>query len=99
MRRYNFSVNVYDKSQTVPRERNCNGFTVTNIGDTPVRVNQKILFPSVTPATVQGDSISFGGNEGEIYVGDIVLSVLVPLGAAPLVEIIQKYYLEDKQTQ
>jgi len=95
-RQYNTQTNRYNLSQEVPRVKNCNGFLATNIGDTPVTVNKKILFPSTTPLTVQGDAISFGGNEGEIYVGTIDIAFLVPLGATPLIEIIQKYYIDKE---
>lgn len=96
-RRYNFTVNRFNQSKVIPRERNCNGYTITNIGDTALTVNGKILFPSVTPLTVQGDSISFGGNEGEIYIGYINLSFVQPVGVAPNAEVIQKFYLDDEK--
>lgn len=96
-RRYNFTTNNYALPGDIPRERYCNGFTVTNIGDTPLKINDAILFPSATPATVQGDSKSFGGNEGEIYIGKLSLSFLQPVLANPLCEIIQKYYIPDEE--
>jgi len=97
IKKYNVQVNNYVKSQYIPVAKNCNGFTVTNIGDTALTINDIILFPSATPATVLGDSVSIGGNEGEIYTGNLKLSFLVPVGAAPNVQIIQKYYLEDQK--
>ena len=93
-RQYNFVINRYNRTQVVPRQRNCNGFTVTNLGDTTILVNGAILFPSATPLTAQGDSKSFGGNEGETYIGYIQLTFQFPIGAAPLAEIIQKFYID-----
>jgi len=96
-RKYNTQTNVYNTSQTAPRAKLLNGYVATNIGDTTVRVNGKILFPSTTPATVQGDAFSVGGNEGEIYVGDALdISFAVPSGPAPAVEIVQKFYIDNK---
>jgi hypothetical protein len=90
--KYNFSVAVYNTTQRVNVDADCNGFTVTNIGDTIVTVNGCILNPGV-PGTSLGDSRTFGGNFGERYVGDIRISFSVPLGVAPSVEVIQKFYV------
>lgn len=92
--KYVITTKRFSVSGDVPRSRNINGFTVTNIGDTAFKINDKILYPSATPATDQGDSVSYGGNEGEIYAGNMDLQFLVPLGAAPLCEIIFKYYVD-----
>jgi hypothetical protein len=93
--KYNTSTTLYTPADPeVIREKNCNGFTVTNIGDTNIRVNGKILFASATPLTSQGDSFSVGGNRGEIYVGKIKLEFITPIGLTPLVEIVQKFYTE-----
>jgi len=93
---YNISVNNYTASQVVPREKNCNGFMATNIGDTAVTVNGKILFPSATPLTVQGDSVSIGGNEEELYLGLIRIAFALLPGLTPQIEIIQKFYLDPE---
>ncbi len=90
--KYNTTTNVYNISQTVPKAKFMNGFLATNIGDTIVTVNRKILFPSATPATSQGDAVSFGGNAGEIYIQDIDISFAAPAGVIPRVEIVQKFY-------
>lgn len=92
---YNTSQNNYYTSQDIPREKNLNGFTFTNLGDTIAEVNGIVIFPSTTPATVAGDSVSIGGNAGEIYVGNIKLLFRTPVGAAPNVLIVQKFYLKD----
>jgi len=90
--KYNFSVAAYNSTQRVNVDPNCNGFTVTNTGDTIVRINDLILYPGV-PGTSLGDSRTFGGNFGERYVGDIRIQFDQPLGANPLVEVIQKFYV------
>jgi hypothetical protein len=93
---YNITYNRYSSSQEIPREELCNGFTIINIGDTIATINGKILFPSTTPATDQGDSFSVGGNAGEIYKGQLNLSFAVG-GANPLVEVIQKFYVQIRR--
>lgn len=92
--KYNFSTNRYTTSQNIPREKPLNGFTVTNLGNTPLQINGVTLGPPIAPAIV-GDSISFGGNEGEIFVDRITLSFIPPL-VNPLCEITQKYYITPK---
>ena len=96
-RKYNTQTNVYNTSQNIPKAKYMNGFVATNIGDTVVTINRKILFPSATPLTAQGDAFSFGGNEGEIFVGDLDIAFRAPVGAAPAIEILQKFYI-DKDT-
>jgi len=98
-RKYNTQTNNYFTSGNIPKAKYCNGFLATNVGDTTVTINRKILFPSATPLVTQGDAVSFGGNEGEIFVGDIDISFAVagspfPVGVAPNIEIIQKYYID-----
>lgn len=90
--RFNVVTNQYTKSGKIVVERGCNSVQVTNLGTGTVQINGITLFPSATPATVAGDSVSFGGNLGEIYKGDLNLVLVLPLGAAPLVEVTQKYY-------
>lgn len=83
----------YRESGQVTVQKGCNSITYTNLGDVIAQVNGKTLFPSATPATVAGDSISLGGNLGEVYKGDINLKFVLPTaGTNPLVEIIQKFY-------
>lgn len=94
-RRFNITVNNYQVSGSVSVQKNCNSMTYTNIGDEAVTINDIILFPSATPATILGDSVSIGGNEGEVYKGNIRVK-FAGGGAAPNVQIIQKFYLEDQ---
>lgn len=97
--KYNFSTNTYVKSGRIDRERLCNGFSVFNTGDTTCEVNGMPIFPSTAPATIIGDGIGFGGNEMEIYKGEITLSFRIPLGAAPSVVVIQKFFIFDTEDE
>jgi hypothetical protein len=92
--KYNISVATYNQSGFIDVIENCNGFTFTNLGDTIAEVNGMVVFPSATPATDLGDSRSIGGNQGEIYSGNIKLSFRAPVGAAPLIEIAQKFFVK-----
>lgn len=58
----------------------------TNTGLDTVTVNGMLLFPG--PAGSLGDSITIGGNEGEIYVGNIVVAFATLAG--PSLQIVQK---------
>lgn len=89
---YNISVLTYNLPQMVDVVENCNGFSCTNLGDTIAEVNGIQLLPGV-PGTSRGDSVTVGGNLGEIYKGNIRLVFAVG-GATPLVEIIQKFYVK-----
>lgn len=94
-RKYNTTgAQLYYFSQQVDVVRNCNGFTVTNTGDNIVRVNEMILYPG-TIGTILGTSRSIGGNEGEIYIGNIRVAFAQPNTALQQIEIIQKFYVED----
>lgn len=94
---YNVSVSRYTKATSVQRMELCNAVQVNVIGDTNVLFDGKLLFASATPLTDQGDSLTIGGNEGEIYYGNIDIAFVTPLGANPLVEVIQKYYIQIKK--
>lgn len=93
-RKFNITVSNYTVSKIVDIEKDCSAWTATNIGDTTVQVNGIILFPSVTPLTVLGDGVSIGGNKDEIYFGRLNVSFIQPIGAAPQVQIIQKFYIK-----
>jgi hypothetical protein len=89
--KYNISVLTYARGQSIIVNKKCNGYQFTNLGGAPCSVNGMIVFPSTTPGTVLGDSRSVGGNEGEIYVGNIEIKFLA--GPNPLIEIVQKFYV------
>jgi len=93
--RYNTTgAQPYNQSTFVKRVQNCNGFIAVNTGDEIVTVNDRILYPGV-PGTNNGDSITIGGNFGEIFLGNIKIA-FAGGGAAPEVTIDQKYYILDK---
>lgn len=89
---YNIDVKTYNRSGDIILARPVNGWTATNLGDTIAEINGIQLLPGV-PGTSRGDSITIGGNYGEEYIGPIRLAFANPAGAAPLVEIIQKFYV------
>lgn len=84
----------YNESGFVKRVQNCNGFIAVNTGDEIVTVNDRILYPGV-PGTNNGDSVTIGGNVGEIFLGNIKIT-FAGGGAAPEVTVDQKYYILDK---
>jgi hypothetical protein len=89
--RYNTTGAVpYTQGGFITKQENLNGFIATNTGDDPVFVNDRILYPGVI-GTSNGDSITIGGNFGEIYTGNIKVS-FQGIGAAPQVTIEQKFY-------
>lgn len=95
---YNLASQTFTRSQTFIQDRLCNGFTVLNNGDTICFINDVPLFPSATPLTVAGDSISIGGNENELYKGNITIKFQQPLGATPSVVLIQKFFVEKEKS-
>jgi len=96
--RYNNTIQSFTTSQDVIVEKLCNGFTAINYGDVIAEINGIRIFPSATPATVVGDSLSVGGNAGEIYKGQIILKFVQPTaGVAPRVVIVQKYLIKDQE--
>ena len=89
---FNITQNLITRSQEVSVVRGCNSVQVINFGDAQVMFNGITLFPSATPATVVGDTLSFGGNLGEIYKGNI--NIMFGAGVTPRAMIIQKFYTE-----
>lgn len=83
---------VYQLAGWYNVELKCNGFMATNIGDRTCLVNDQLLFPG-TPGTVLGDSRTWGGNAGEIYVGQIKVE-FQGVGVAPAIEIVQKVFVD-----
>ena len=71
-------------------EEYANSITIINIGLTIAEVNYIPLNPG-TPGVNNGESVSFGGNRGEIFNGRI--DIAFPVGAVGSVIVIQKCYL------
>lgn len=90
---FNQTVNRYTESTKIKVEKGCNAVQVTNLGTSTIQINGITLFPSTTPATVAGDSVSFGGNLGEVYKGNLDLTIVLPTGLTPVAEVIQKFYI------
>lgn len=95
--KFNIAVGVYNQSQIVPVVNGCIGFMFTNLGDTIAFVNDMIIHPSAVPATILGDSRSIMAHKGDIYKGNLKLTIQQPLGAAPLVEIVQLFYIDPEE--
>ena len=93
-RRYTTITQILQKSNWYDVELLCNGFMVTNTGDTICDFNDQVFYPGV-PGTSLGDSRSYGGNEGELYYGPLKVSFRQPIGANPQIEIVQKVYLNE----
>ncbi len=92
---YEEDTQVYTQSQDIDVQRFCNGFTATVIGSDAVLVNGMLLRPSTTPLTVTGDSLSVGGNRGEIY-GKRRIRIQFLTQVAPQLQVTQKYYQNIK---
>lgn len=90
---YNILTGTYSQDGDVKTEPFCNGYTVRNIGDTLVIVSGMAILPALVPGT-PGESVAVGGNLGEIFIGRLTVRFAAPIGANPLVEITQKYYID-----
>lgn len=74
LRKYNIAKKLYNTGPVqVPLGNNVNGFTVHNTGNTIVRVNNEPLQP--------GESQTVGGNEGEVYIGQLTIDFRLPTPA------------------
>jgi len=96
-RYYTELVSFYTAPKSVIIDKNCAGYTVTNLGDTPITLNQKPLFPSPTPATALGDSFTVLLDQLDIYRGTLDLAFIQPLGVAPRAMIVQYVYMTDQR--
>lgn len=77
----------------VDRVDNCNGYRATNTGDTIAWVDGQILYPGI-PGTSLGDSVTVGGNFGEIFLGHIKVEFdTTGGGTQPEIQIDQKFYV------
>ena len=99
-RMWNFTVVKYDASQQIDVTPGCFAFMFTNLGDVIARVNDMVIFPSLTPLLALGDSRSLSGHLLDFYKGNISLAFEVPTaGVTPLVEIVQVFYVEKTVNQ
>lgn len=92
---YNITVQSTTISGRIKVTEKCNGFVVVNKGDTAVTVNNFPLkpYPAGHPE-VSGESYGVSGNADEEYKGNIDISFSTPLGANPLVVVVQKYFID-----
>lgn len=85
----NQSTQGYSQATMVPPDKLCNGFTVKNAGNTICIVNGEPIQPD--------DFKTFGMNRGEIYIGRIDLSFVLPTPAPPIPTnqafVTQKFYV------
>jgi len=96
-RYWNSISQTYQISAWYDVPKNCNGFMITNVGDVIVTVNDQIFYPGV-PGTSLGDSRTFGGNEGEIYLGNIKVAFAnPPIGVLPQIEVVYKVYVDKPE--
>jgi hypothetical protein len=96
-RKYNIRQVPINVSGQYVLDKCCNGFVAVNIGDTLVRVAQIPLKPPPAPA-LTGESTGVQGNADETFVGTngiLPVTFVAPIGANPLVMIIEKYYVPD----
>jgi len=90
-RMYNSSTQDYSRQTSVVPDKLCNGVTVINKGNTIALWNGLPLVP--------GESMTVGGNEGEVYIGRIDISFALPVPAPPVpinqAFVIQKFYVGE----
>jgi hypothetical protein len=88
---FNTTTQMYSQQRSVVVDKLCNSVTVINKGTTIALWNTLPLNP--------GESMTVGGNEGEVFVGRVDISFQVPVPApATIINsawVIQKFY-EDK---
>lgn len=92
---YNTSTQQYTQQHSVVVEKFCNGVTIINKGNTIAMWNGLPLFPD--------ESMTVGGNEGEVFIGRVDLSFRlptaadgIPIPATPINSawVIQKFYVD-----
>ncbi len=89
--RYNTIKKIFTANGSVNVDRYCNGFVIKNNGNTNINYDGEILIPE--------ESISVGGNYGEIYEGRIdlffVLPSPAPITPVNLAIVTQKVYVKE----
>lgn len=88
---YNTSQQHYAENASIVVDQLCNGYTVINIGTTVMAVNKIALNPG-TAGTNNGESVSVGGNRGEIFAGRIDIAFT---GGTGLCIVLQKIYVKS----
>lgn len=89
--KYNLVTITVNKSGFVPIPANTNGYFVTSTGADIVDVNDQVYYPGV-PGVSLGDSRTYGGNQNEIFVGNI--KVAFRTIANPAIEIVFKVFID-----
>jgi len=93
-RQFDTVTQLITQSKQIDVYPDCNAISFTNIGDTQVKVDEVVLNPSTTPATVLGDSYTVAGHQNEVYNKKSVQVIFVqPVGANPVLQVIQKFYV------
>lgn len=85
---------VYQKADMIVVPPHCNGFTATNIGAINASVEDQPIFHGEVDAT-DGDSITFGGNQGDVYIKKAVKLQFASNDAGAAVEFVFKVYVFD----
>lgn len=86
---FNIIQETVNENASIVIEKYCNGFEVVNTGTTTCFVNGRPLYAG-TPGTNNGDSLTVGGNRGEIFTGRLDISFATGAGNAIVT---QKIYL------
>lgn len=94
MKAFNIIQQNFTQQVEVPVNPGCNSITVRNIGDRVLVFNGIPLQPP-PGVGLSGESVSFEGNENEVYEGRIQISFLAGAGVNPLAEVTQKFYIEN----
>ena len=95
MTHYNIIGQSYYLGQEVKPDKNCNGWTAINKGDTLAWVNGVPLkpYPPGHPE-LSGESFGVSGNEQEVYDGRIKIVFDNSVGTNPWIVIVQKFYIK-----
>jgi hypothetical protein len=76
---YNIIPTTYRQNSSVIIQEMCNSVVLINQGTTVATINGVVLNPG-TPGVNNGESFTFGGNVGEIFMGRIDISFATGMG-------------------